>query len=455
MSDLTKARLGEIGSGSGPQQGSNWVDVQFNPTSLRVQISNKTAGGQQAGAQARQRPGTGEMQVSFDLVFDTADEDGVDVLTKTAAVERFVRPRSAQPGQEAPPRVVFEWGSFQVQGVMESANLDLDFFDAGGIPLRAKVAVTIKGQDPRWAYAASQTSGAGAGNSAASPGAGSGALSPPAGGASGLPAGAPGTQGSKSLIDKVVQAMPGESVQQLAARMGLDPSAWRALSAGMDNPLKLSLGQEVALPSGIGQGAATGQKAQGQDPARSTSRLPLISSPQQGASSSRSAAAANGVGGGSGSGGAGGAGKSGDNAVRQGQALAVQGGLGGVISQAHGQAHQQGAGQSRAAFGLGAGDTSDTDNRPWGAGVPLRPRFGSGQPASRLDPTQAGWTSTTFKPSSGSGINTPHNSGTALRAPATSTPSSAKSGSKARVSRASVGSASGCGCRGGRSRKGR
>ena len=47
MSDLKKARLGEIGSGPGPQQGSNWVDVQFNPTSLRIQISNQTAGGQQ------------------------------------------------------------------------------------------------------------------------------------------------------------------------------------------------------------------------------------------------------------------------------------------------------------------------------------------------------------------------------------------------------------------------
>ena len=133
MSELRKARLGEIGSGDGPQEGSNWVDVQFNPTSLRVQISNRTAGGQQAGAQARQRPGTGEMQVSFDLVFDTADEgstdEPVDVLKRTASVERFVRPRGTQPGQEAPPRVAFEWGSFQVQGVMESANIDLDFFD--------------------------------------------------------------------------------------------------------------------------------------------------------------------------------------------------------------------------------------------------------------------------------------------------------------------------------------
>ena len=40
MTELVKARLGEIGSGNGPQEGSNWVDVQFNPTSLRITRSN-------------------------------------------------------------------------------------------------------------------------------------------------------------------------------------------------------------------------------------------------------------------------------------------------------------------------------------------------------------------------------------------------------------------------------
>lgn len=447
MTELVKARLGEIGSGTGPQEGSEWVDVQFNPTSLRVQISNKTAGGQQSGAQGRQRPGTGEMQVSFDLVFDTADEGG-DVLRKTAAVERFVRPRSAQPGQEAPPRVVFEWGSFQVQGVMESANLDIDFFDADGTPLRAKVAVTIKGQDPRWAYAASQTNGAGQGAGSAS-GSGSSAqgdaLGSPAGGSNGLPTGAPGTQGSKLPIDKVMQAMPGESLAQLAARAGLDPSAWRAMSAGMDNPLALKLGQEVSLPSGLGQGAATGLGAQGKDPARATSRLPLVDQPQAaGAASSSSTTQAA-------------AGR--EQAVRHGQALAVQGGLQGSITQAKGQMHQQGATQSRSAFGLGATPTNDTDDRPWGAGVPLRPRFGAGRmSASRIDPTQPGWNTTTVAASSGAG--SARNSATALRAPASVSPTAASSGGtalkgKARVSQASTTRAPGCGCRGARSRKAR
>jgi hypothetical protein len=249
-----------------------------------------------------------------------------------------------------------------------------------------------------------------------------------------LAAGSPGTQGSKAAIDKVVQAMPGESLQQLTARTGLDPSAWRAMSAGLDNPLKLSLGQEVSLPSGLSKGTASGLSAQGQDPARSTSRMPLIDARQKAGGMGAASAPA---------------GAAGEHAVQQGQALSAQGGLSGAITQARSQAHQQGAGQSRAAFGLGVSATSDTDSRPWGAGVPLRPRFGSGQAAAQLDPTQPGWSTAVIKPAATSGT---HNSGTALRAPASSTSASRAPG-KARVSQASTGP--GCGCRGGRSRKGR
>ena len=213
------------------------MDVQFNPTTLRVQISNRTAGGTQAGAQARQRPGTGEMQVSFDLIFDTADEGtseaGVSVLDRTATVERFVRPRGPRPGQEAPPRVLFEWGSFLVQGTMESANIDLDLFDANGVPLRAKVSVSIKGQDPRWTYPPAPANAAAApGSFPARPGSGSA-----------LPAGSPGTQGNSQSPERIAQAMPGESLAQLAARNGFDPKAWRALAEGLSNPLQLTLGR--------------------------------------------------------------------------------------------------------------------------------------------------------------------------------------------------------------------
>ncbi|SBT07506.1 conserved hypothetical protein [Candidatus Accumulibacter aalborgensis] len=370
MSALLKARLAEIGSGERPTETPNTsVDVQFNPTTLRVQISNRTAGGAQAGAQARQRPGTGEMQVSFDLVFDTADEgsteSGVSVLDKTAMVERFVRPRGPRPGQEAPPRVLFAWGSFLVQGTMESANLDLDLFDANGVPLRAKVSVSIKGQDPRWTYTPAPA------NAAAAAGA-------PAGSSNGsaLPAGSPGTQGNQQSPERIVQAMPGESLAQLAARNGFDAKAWRALADGLSNPLRLELGQEVALPAAAGRGVASGGNGQGSDPAKTAASLPLVAAPTGAAGGGRAATARS---------------ASGIDPVHQGQALASQGGLGGAIAQVKSAAHQQGASSSLAAFGLTSGEAADSADRPWGAGVPLRPRFGSALPAARRDPTQPGW----------------------------------------------------------------
>lgn len=425
MTALAKARLAEITATDNPTEVEKTsVNVQFNPTSLRVQIANKTAGGQQAGAQARQRPGTGEMQVSFDLVFDTADEadaggKGVDVLKRTADVERFVRPKSSKPGEEAPPRVLFEWGSFLVQGTMESANLDLDLFDAGGTPLRAKVAVTIKGQDPRWAYQP-QPAPSGA-NAPSNPGAPRGDQ----------PAGAPGTQGSAKAPDRVVQAMPGESLQQLAARHGLDPSAWRALADGLGNPLKLGLGQEVALPPGLGQGAATGRQAQGQDPARSNAQLPLVGAGSVPASAGPSARALNGVadvGPGMGRTAPG-------DALRRGQAVASQGGLGPAIGQIKAQVHQQGARLSLGAFGLGGQGTADTDDRPWGMGVPLRPRFGG---AAEAGPHE----SVATRMALGSAV--PRDASTAVAGRTTP-----------RANRGSTPVSRGCGCKGRRSRNGR
>lgn len=376
MTELKKAYLAEMSSGNNPTEVPNTkVDVQFNPTSLRMQISNKTAGGKQSGAQSRQRPGTGEITLSFDLVFDTADEGktdaGVSVLDRTKMVERFVRPRGQGPGQEAPPRVVFVWGTFQMQGTMESTNIDLDLFDAGGVPLRAKVAVSIKGQDPGLVYQASQASGPSSRRTAPGRSGGTGGTS--------LPPGAPGTDGDGLAPDRIVQAMPGESLAQLAQRAGFDPAAWRALANGLSNPLKLELGQEVPLPPNAGAGAAAGNTAQGIEPGRMATSLPLVPGAQaakNGEGSSdlkrnvRPAAA---------------------DPVRQGIAVTSRGGLQGAITGIKDSAHQQGASISLAAFGLDPQGGAETDGRPWGMGVPLRPKFGSAKGARRHDPAQAGW----------------------------------------------------------------
>lgn len=385
MTALVKATLRELPATEGAPPIGEPVNVQFNPTTLRVQISNKSAGGQQAGSQARQRPGTGEMTVSFDLIFDTADEGSttapVPVTRKTMTVEKFVRPRGSAPNQQTPPRVEFRWGTFLVQGVMESANIDLELFAADGTPLRAKVAVSIKGQNPEYRYdPILPATAASAGNTGGPP---PGPHAPPAG--------APGTTGGSETPASVAQAMPGESLQQLAARHGLDPGAWRALAAGLSDPLSLAAGQEVALPTALNMG----QGLAGRE--RSTAALPLVATDSLPArpETSRAGAAA-----------------SSSDALGAGQALAGSGGLTQAIRHLRDDAHQKSVAQTRQGFGLPpAAAAQDTDappsalERPWGAGVPLRPRYGQNEAPLQYDPTTPRW------------LALPEQAGPAARAP--------------------------------------
>jgi contractile injection system tube protein len=385
VTNLVKAQLCELeGNESGREVPGTQVDVQFNPTSLRVSINNRTAGGQQAGSQARQRPGTGEIQVSFDLVFDTADEGTTDapvpVTRKTQMVEKFVRPRGSSPAQQTPPRVQFRWGSFLVQGVMESANSDLDLFAADGTPLRAKVSVSIKGQDPSYRYQPS--SGAPPAAAAASPSGGAGAGSFAAPGPLDPPPGAPGTQGGAGAPAKVAQAMPGESLQQLAARNGLDPAAWRALASGIGNPLALAAGAEVALPDSLRLAGGASGGLGTTDPAAATAKLPLVapgalprasSAAPAGAAVPQAARA---------------------DPVRAGQAVARQGGVTGAIAQVRESAKRDAVAASLNAFGLSPRATTPTAlARPYGDRVPLRPWRGAGaeRPPTTLDPTVPPW----------------------------------------------------------------
>lgn len=385
MTNLVKAQLCELeGGASGGEVSGTQMDVQFNPTSLRVAISNKTAGGQQAGSQARQRPGTGEIQVSFDLVFDTSDEGSteqpVPVTEKTRMVEKFVLPPGNTPSKHTPPRVQFKWGTFVVQGVMDSANTDLDLFSANGTPLRAKVAVSIKGQNPSYRY---QPTG-GAPNAPNRAGASS---FPPSSGIA-TPPGSPGTLGSPGLPARVAQAMPGESLQQLAARNGVDPAAWRALAAGVPDPLSLPAGAEIVVPEGVRVAASvSAQAANAPDSSSVAAGLGLVDAatgsraPAQppGASAAAAAVAA--------------------DPVRSGQVVAREGGVTGAIRRARASAQHAAVQSAYGAFGIAPPDGSAA-MRPYGSSVPLRPwRGAAGErtPATN-DPTVPAWKALPVRP---------------------------------------------------------
>jgi hypothetical protein len=219
------------------------VEVQFNPTSMRLQRNVGVSGGETAKRQPQQWT-AGSDTLSLDLEFDTADEgttaEPVDVRTKTARVAKFVLPPEADTSN-APPRVHFNWGSFIFEGVMDRLIEELDFFSDGGVPLRAKVSISIRGQDPKFIEL---VRGPGRNRRTRRP----------AGGQQGA---GPGSTGG-GPTDRTATAVGGESAADFARRAGLDPAAWRSVAQDLDSTLSLPAGLEIDFASDLPSAAGLG-----------------------------------------------------------------------------------------------------------------------------------------------------------------------------------------------------
>lgn len=250
MSDLTKATLTVL---DGADKGTA-VEVQFNPATLQLQMTNSVDGAKSRGRQTQQFNGTSSTQLSVDLEFDSADEgtnaNPVDVRTKTNQVRRFVLPGGPK-SKQAPPRVTFEWGTFALSGVMSSLTEELSFFSSDGAPLRSKLSVQIKEQDPKFA---ALESGPGANTDTKPPGAGDGDLQPTG----------PGSNGG-GPVDQAAAALAGETPADFLARNGLAPEAWRALGSvlgalgeGIELEAGVSIGFDASLSVGLGVGVSAG-----------------------------------------------------------------------------------------------------------------------------------------------------------------------------------------------------
>lgn len=250
---LEKAKLQAIKADGSPD--GDPIPVQFNPSSLRLQISNQTEGGESRGRQVRQYNGSSSTTLTVDLIFDTADEGTTDaprsVREKTSQVEQFVYPRGEGDNKQAPPKLRFEWGDLVLEGVVESLSIDLDHFAANGIPLRAKVGFSFKEQDRKFELLAS---GPGANSQGNAPAPGQPAL------------GMPGSIGI-GVSAQIGVAIGGESAAEFAARVGIDPAAWRGLSfeGSSGGSLSLDAGLEVgfsaSLNASAGLGVTTGASA--------------------------------------------------------------------------------------------------------------------------------------------------------------------------------------------------
>jgi hypothetical protein len=143
--------------------GDNGTPVHFNPASLVYSVENSVVQ-QSAGPKKVQYVAQFSGKLTMDLQFDTTDS-GTDVRTVTNKVALFMQASgnasaTAQnnappnsngntpgPPPKAPPVILFQWGTYQFQGIMDSFKETIDFFSNDGIALRALVSIQLSRQD--------------------------------------------------------------------------------------------------------------------------------------------------------------------------------------------------------------------------------------------------------------------------------------------------------------------
>jgi len=253
MGELLKATLQEVSSDTNQTTIGDPVPVQFNPASLKLKLTNQTDGGRSRGRQRRQHSGSSSTVLSMDLIFDSADEGTdaapVSVRSKTSIVEKYVLPKD--DGSETPPRLQFQWDQLIIAGIVESVDIDFEHFAANGAPLRAKVSLSIKEQEPKYTFVESARGPAARdSNNAQAPG------NDTAGGTS--PGSGTNENNSNDNSDRSDPAMEGETAADFLARHGLDPAAWRGLDVDLSAGVSLQAGVEVGFSAGLSASAGIG-----------------------------------------------------------------------------------------------------------------------------------------------------------------------------------------------------
>ena len=125
----------------------NVIDFKFNPTEYQLQKSNNFSDIPIPGLESPPIQfvrGNGE-KLTVELLADTSDtlEDVREKYVKKVRDLMCINKES-----HAPPIVRFVWGKNAFKGVIESLNTTYTLFSPEGIPLRAKLSLTMKEYRP-------------------------------------------------------------------------------------------------------------------------------------------------------------------------------------------------------------------------------------------------------------------------------------------------------------------
>lgn len=241
------------------------LEVQFNPETLS--IDHRTF-----GEESRKRPGdqaarggveeAGQSAVrtaystsisSVTLLFDTSDS-GQNVRDFTLVIAEMMK-----PDKNVAPIVTFQWGSLMFKVTITGFAEELTYFSDQGIPLRARVTLSMtEAPEERAANSiTSQNSGLGLAASAAvgasisaSAGISAGASFGVSGGASvGASVSAGLSAGAAIGTTPLSFSQGGQSLQSMAAQAGVN---WKVVAEAndIDNPRLLQAGAAVNLKVG-------------------------------------------------------------------------------------------------------------------------------------------------------------------------------------------------------------
>jgi nucleoid-associated protein YgaU len=193
------------------------IPVMFNPPEYQLQRSNQFAevGIPGLGSSLLQFVRGSAQSLTMELFFDTTDLGATGIRRDVREfTDQVVQLTALNAQTHAPPRLLFLWGSLAFPCVLESVTQRFDYFDADGKPLRARLSVTLRGNDQL-----------------------------------------DNLLGSTPLesADRTKQRVlkEGDSLQRIAAEEYGDPRQWRPIAdaSNVDNPLTLRPGQSLIVPS--------------------------------------------------------------------------------------------------------------------------------------------------------------------------------------------------------------
>jgi len=188
------------------------IPVMFNPPDYELVKTNQFAeiGIPGLGSSLLQFVRGSAQTLGMELFFDTTD-NGVDVRLITTPVVALT---SLDPDTHGPPRLLFVWGTLVFPCVLVSVTQRFEYFNTLGMPLRARLTVSFRGNDLLKDLVAS------------------------------IPL---------LSVDRTKHRVlrQGESLQQIAAEEYADPRSWRPIAeaSSVDNPLTVAPGTGLTIPT--------------------------------------------------------------------------------------------------------------------------------------------------------------------------------------------------------------